>query len=718
MFTVRTIFVFALFIFSLFLVSTVSASEVTNSWTSTTSLPQTRASLASIGESGNLYIFGGATTDDYASIFRSSQNVDGTISSWDSAGDLPETRYWMASAKNENRIYILGGAKFDGGETHKNTVYSATILPDGTISPWQTFNSLPAARSLGAAAILNDRIYFAGGFNNGGYSNKVYSAPINPDDGSLGAWAQVGVMPQNRIGLGMIEHNGHLLILGGDSGGGPINTVYKTTPDESGSISSWQPLNLLPGAVYRGGWVKVGDILMSVGGQGFSGSTDNIYYTTLNTDGTVGDWHESVNHLPIKIHGGHASILGNYLYYFGGFQSQTNSYHSSVFFAKLNLETDLNVPLLKQTDPTWGAQIYDKANLWQPNDPGIDASGCALTSATMVFLYHGLSKLPDGTSIDPGTLNTWLKENRGYVGGYVSWSRLSDLSELAKSQNPSFIFNSLEFQRINGYNPTQLKEDLENNIPGILGVPGHFIVGKGILGNSFSINDPFYNRTSLNDYSNTFSSLGRFIPSNSDVSYIELAIDDGVNLSVKNENGSAVGEGFTQEPYTVEGVESTNLPLYFYLVAKPDNGKYEINVISETPKEYNLVIRLHDEDGNLIEKTIEGIALPVNKDIFTINFNKVENSESNIIQSVTFDSLISDLDYFYDNSAFKNYGGYNSLRVKLIQAKKLFNKGKLADAKVILLEFIEELEVGKGETISEEAYLIIKPQASALYNSL
>ncbi len=123
----------------------------------------------------------------------------------------------------------------------------------------------------------------------------------------------------------------------------------------------------------------------------------------------------------------------------------------------------LNVPLLKQNDPAWGSMEYDTASLWNPANPSISAWGCALTSAAMVFKYYGYEKLPDGSALNPGTLNNWLKANNGYTRiGEVNWIALSTLSRLAKNKNEIEDFNALKMEIKKGNQHEILTENLNN----------------------------------------------------------------------------------------------------------------------------------------------------------------------------------------------------------------------------------------------------------------
>src|SRR6185437_6762886 len=168
--------------------------------------------------------------------------------------------------------------------------------------------------------------------------------------------------------------------------------------------------------------------------------------------------------------------------------------------------------------------------------------------------------------LNPGSLNTWLNNQPdGYVGtGWVNWLALSRLSKLTATINNITSFDALEYHRTPGTNITQLTSDLNNNIPDILEEPGHFIVGKGINGNTFDINDPYYNLDNLDNtkYHNSFLSLGRYVPALTDLSYIMLTSDPDVTLTVKDSHGNIVGSSFIQSSI-IDPVNdiSTNSPL-------------------------------------------------------------------------------------------------------------------------------------------------------------
>lgn len=355
--------------------------------------------------------------------------------------------------------------------------------------------------------------------------------------------------------------------------------------------------------------------------------------------------------------------------------------------------SDLQVPQLKQTSTPWGSQIYDSANIWSPSNPTINSWGCAVTSAAMVFKYHGVNKLPDGTSLDPGSLNNWLKNQPdGYIrNGWVNWLVLTRLSRLAKSINGISSFNALEYRRVNSYSSTQLTTDINNGIPGILEEPGHFIVGKGISGSTFNINDPYYPKSTLNDYGNTFLSLGRFIPSSTDLSYIMLVTDPGINIVLKDSTGNLHGEQFIQQPLIddLNRTDTNGFSVKFFYSNKPPNGQYQVELTSENTQNYDIKMYLYDKSGNVNIFDQSGLTSQNSSDTFSINFDSQTFSNSSSQKIVIFQSLIDDIKEAHSlNLAHKSAAKVLTELAK--SAKSDYEKGESKIA-LIKLQALEKL---------------------------
>ena len=345
-----------------------------------------------------------------------------------------------------------------------------------------------------------------------------------------------------------------------------------------------------------------------------------------------------------------------------GFRISTGaSYPTEVWFDNVLVtsigDPVLNVPLLKQTDISWGGNIYDSANLWSPQVTGINAWGCALTSAAMVLQYHGITKLPNGTTLDPGTLNTWLNsQSDGYVGnGYINWLAVSRLSKLAKASgnNSSFTHDALEYTRIFGNVTQALSDNISSGNPGILEEPGHFLVGKGISGDTFTINDPYYSREKLTDgYGNSFLSLGTYTPSNTDLSYIMLVTDPKTSFVTITNNF----EQFVQNPIInpLNNTQKNNPPIKIGFLKKPNTDVYTFTIHSEDTGIKKIEGYFYDKNGSLKKFVFTMILSPNANQRVTIDFNKDFADQILANRIVTFDVLIQDINLLNKNGQIQN----------------------------------------------------------------
>lgn len=373
----------------------------------------------------------------------------------------------------------------------------------------------------------------------------------------------------------------------------------------------------------------------------------------------------------------------------------------------------LNVPLFKQTANPWGDDEYDAASLWSPGSQTIGDWGCAMTSAAMVLAYHSISFLPDGTVLDPGSLNSWLKDQPdGYVGsGLVNWLAISRLSKLAKDSgfNPGFAGDALEYSRIDGEDKPQLTTDIEEGRPDILEEPGHFIVAKGINGDTFDINDPLYDRLTLNDgYSNTFSSMGRYIPSQTDLSYLMLVVNQGVDISLVDSSGNPVGDQFIQQPLNNDTSGApAGPPVKIVYLPNPGSSDFVATLSASSNGPYNLQTLLYDENGNVKINQFQGnlsSGIPIQ---FLIQFDH-DNSDNSVTKKVvTFDTTRQDVIDARANSQINKENLVNDLIKKLNAAEKNLYKDNTNNVAKIFTGFEKKMNKNLGRKILEDAYNIL-----------
>lgn len=151
----------------------------------------------------------------------------------------------------------------------------------------------------------------------------------------------------------------------------------------------------------------------------------------------------------------------------------------------------LNVGSLKQKDPRWAnVYVYNKT---------IGKIGCLITSLTMKYNYQ------NKTNITPATMKNKLKfQNKT---NNLLWSSVTSLG-----YTTNFAYN-----RLNNASMGVIYTQLKNGKPVIVGAKKkngdqHWIVVKGYNGSTsgnysvvnFSINDPDYSYTNLQQFINTY----------------------------------------------------------------------------------------------------------------------------------------------------------------------------------------------------------------------
>lgn len=373
-------------------------------------------------------------------------------------------------------------------------------------------------------------------------------------------------------------------------------------------------------------------------------------------------------------------------------------------------QTVLDIPDLKQYSPPWGDKVYDQANIWAPANPSIKRWGCALTSAAMVLKYFNHDVWPD-------SLNDWLKEQPdGYLrNGLLNWLAISRYTKNNSNDNaPTLLFRRYKAS------DEILKEEIEQNRPPILKLPGHFVVAKGKKDSDFLVNDPASETNTLlsqveADHGGSYSAINSYIPTSTDLSYIMLTIDPEVTLEVYDPNGEKLGDFYVDEPLTddVDKTSTSGSSLGIFLSPAPKEGDYEVKVKGEGS--YTLKSYLYNKEGKVETSSLQGLVGTNEIDNFKIVFGK-ENS--NIAPIVTIDSLLKDLENARRMKLITHKTIYHMLRMRLKVTKFLLNQGKVRQAKRILKTTKLLINVFSPRFIKPRASDILTQNLQTLINSL
>lgn len=319
----------------------------------------------------------------------------------------------------------------------------------------------------------------------------------------------------------------------------------------------------------------------------------------------------------------------------------TTLYDNLIIESLGEVSEGLNVPDVKQYSSPWGEQEYDTASNWADN-PTISKWGCALTSATMALQYNG-------HDVNPGSLNTWLNNNNGYLrNGSILWPAISRYSRFSKNTT-SPDGSLLEFKRY-GKDEISLNELLDARKPGLVKLPNpqHFVVVKGANTGDYLINDPGQENKALlseaEGLHGAYTQVNVLSPSQTDLSYLVFVVNPGNTLNITDLNGNVYPfENYLEEPLTDNetGTPLNDEALNVYMLPKPESGNYLIEV-SGPDGPFTLDSYLYDAEGNLEPQSFDGTIEGQRTVFFSTNFDKDDIANSDTVD-VSFDSLLDDL---------------------------------------------------------------------------
>jgi N-acetylneuraminic acid mutarotase len=236
---------------------------------------------------------------------------------------MPAVKGYAASATYNDYVYVLGG--YGGGPS--DNLYYAHLNADGSVGAWATSGTLPVGVYSASAVAYNGYLYLLGGYTNT-HTSDVYMAPLNPD-GTTGSWTATTSMPHQLINMGATLFNGYIYVTGGNDGTADLDSVYYAPLNSDGTVGSWVTANNLPTGLTSPRVVAYNNNLYVTGGIDTGNATDLVRIAHINSDGSVGNWTVSSNHLP-HITAMHSSVVYHgHIFVIGGYDGGPSDYVSS-----------------------------------------------------------------------------------------------------------------------------------------------------------------------------------------------------------------------------------------------------------------------------------------------------------------------------------------------------------------------------------------------------
>lgn len=278
-------------------------------WAMGAGMPLARSEHAVAELNGSVWVLGGYPPGRLPSNLV--QIYDSATSRWSLGPRLPQPLHHTMVKAVSGRLYVIGG-EMDGASTGRPEIFVNQVwMHDPAVGGWVARAPMPTARSGGGSAVLDGRIYVAGGRPPGGSAFEVYDPATN-------SWERLPDLPTQRNHLAMAAINGRIYVVGGRTGPGAMAERVDVVEIYDPATRRWSrgaslpaPRGGITGAVHAG-------CLFVFGGEGerthVLGLTPNAY----GYDPRADRWTRLPD-MPIGVHGLKGSaVIGGRIFLPGG----------------------------------------------------------------------------------------------------------------------------------------------------------------------------------------------------------------------------------------------------------------------------------------------------------------------------------------------------------------------------------------------------------------
>lgn len=272
-------------------------------------MPLPRSEHAVADFNGKVWVLGGYPPGRLPS--NVVQIYDPVANRWTLGPTLPQPIHHTHVTAVGGKLYMIGG-ETEGASTGRPEIYVAdTWVHDPAVGGWAKRAPMPTPRSGGGKAVIDGKIYVAGGRPPGGHAFEVY-------DPATDTWEKLPDLPTQRNHLAMAAINGKIFVAGGRTGPGAMAERVDVVEIYEPKTRVWSRGAPLPAP--RGGITSAvnAGCLFIFGGEGerthVLGLTPNAY----GYDPRADRWTQLPD-LPIAVHGLKGSaVIGDRIFLPGG----------------------------------------------------------------------------------------------------------------------------------------------------------------------------------------------------------------------------------------------------------------------------------------------------------------------------------------------------------------------------------------------------------------
>lgn len=205
----------------------------TDRWSEPAQLPFALNHVAAAAYGGKVYVAGGFDGGDVET--DRFLEYDPATDRWSQMPPMKRARGGAAAAVVGDKLYVIDGAPQPYGIEDPEPPYALLEAFDFRTRTWSTLAPPPAAVHHFGAAVVDGKIYIAGGRVDHESSSNVFASY----DPATDRWTRLGSLPEGKISsMGVVSAGGKLVIFGGDDevgwedGGGFVSpTAWAYDPE-------------------------------------------------------------------------------------------------------------------------------------------------------------------------------------------------------------------------------------------------------------------------------------------------------------------------------------------------------------------------------------------------------------------------------------------------------------------------------------------------------
>ena len=280
-----------------------------NGWSMGLAMPLPRSEHSVAEMNGKIWVLGGYPPGRLPSNLV--QVYDAAANRWSLGPRLPQPIHHTHAAAVDGKLHVIGG-EIDGASTGRPEVYVAqTWVHDPAVGGWAPRAPMPTPRSGGGKAVIDGKIYVAGGRPPGGSAFEVY-------DPATDKWEKLPDLPTQRNHLAMVAINGKIFVAGGRTGPGAMAERVDVVEIYDPKTRRWTRGAPLPAP--RGGITGAAHAgcMFVFGGEGERTHVLGLTPTVYGYDPRANRWTRLPD-LPIAVHGlKGTAVIGGRIFLPGG----------------------------------------------------------------------------------------------------------------------------------------------------------------------------------------------------------------------------------------------------------------------------------------------------------------------------------------------------------------------------------------------------------------